>query len=255
MQVTFRTLAGHPELGINMFWQWSLTSASKASISETLIPELFYDFIYVHRGRVRFEDQEGGDSDVMSGQYLRLLHTRPLILHINPPAVLMGARFHLRFAEQFDLQTALESGQVIFAQNWLRQLPRTLAQFANAVTSHLRDTTHSASAHMLTDDLEETTQLLSYSLRHRSRMFKRIFGINLKQLHQLQKLHRFLAQDCGFAVRSAIIEHIDAVDFHDQAHLNHMVKHLTGLSPRQVIARKSVLQDYLMSASYNAFAA
>jgi AraC-like DNA-binding protein len=39
--------------------------------------------------------------------------------------------------------------------------------------------------------------------------------------------------------------------FYDQPHLNHAFKKMTGLSPVEYFEHNSILQDNLMSASYN----
>jgi hypothetical protein len=39
--------------------------------------------------------------------------------------------------------------------------------------------------------------------------------------------------------------------FYDQPHLNHSFKKMTGLAPVEYFQNSSILQDNLMSASYN----
>jgi len=48
-----------------------------------------------------------------------------------------------------------------------------------------------------------------------------------------------------------IIEHVTPEVFYDQPHLNHAFKKMTGLSPVEYFEVNSILQDNLMSASYN----
>jgi methylphosphotriester-DNA--protein-cysteine methyltransferase len=48
---------------------------------------------------------------------------------------------------------------------------------------------------------------------------------------------------------------VNAEVFYDQPHLNHTFKKLTGFSPVEYFQANSILQDNLMSASYNEISA
>jgi methylphosphotriester-DNA--protein-cysteine methyltransferase len=83
-------------------------------------------------------------------------------------------------------------------------------------------------------------------------LYKSIFGISRKELLGIQNIHSFLEQACDFASNNPrIIQHVPPDVYYDQPHLNHAFKKITGLTPIEYFEQSSMLQDNLMSASYN----
>ena len=105
---------------------------------------------------------------------------------------------------------------------------------------------------MFSNALEESGWLVSFSARHKRRLYKSTFGISKKELWSIQNVHSFLEQNCDFdAEYPRIIQHVNAEVFYDQPHLNHAFKKMTGLAPLEYFEESSILQDNLMAASYN----
>jgi methylphosphotriester-DNA--protein-cysteine methyltransferase len=107
---------------------------------------------------------------------------------------------------------------------------------------------------MLKQKLDESDWLVHFSARHKRRLYKTIFGASRKELQNIHNLHSFLDQACDFSSENPrIIQYINAEVFYDQPHLNHSFKKMTGFSPVEYFEANSILQDSLMSASYNEF--
>ena len=73
-------------------------------------------------------------------------------------------------------------------------------------------------------------------------------------MQNIQNIQSFLEQTCDFGSQNPrIIRHVDPDVFYDQPHLNHTFKKMTGVAPVEYFETNSILQDNLMSASYNEF--
>jgi len=94
--------------------------------------------------------------------------------------------------------------------------------------------------------------LIHYSPRHKRRLYALIFSLSRKELMGVRNVQSFLEQTCDFASQNPrIIQHVDPEVFYDQPHLNRSFKKMTGFSPLEYFEANSILQDNLMSASYN----
>jgi methylphosphotriester-DNA--protein-cysteine methyltransferase len=79
-----------------------------------------------------------------------------------------------------------------------------------------------------------------------------MFGLSRRDLLNIRNVHAFLEQTCDFASENPrIIRHVNPEVFHDQPHLNRIFKKMTGFSPVGYFEANSILQDNLMSVSYN----
>jgi methylphosphotriester-DNA--protein-cysteine methyltransferase len=104
--------------------------------------------------------------------------------------------------------------------------------------------------------LQESAWLVQYSPRHKRRLYKATFGLSRKELHNIRNVQSFLEQTCDFAARNPrIIQHVNTEVFYDQPHLNRTFRKMTGFSPIGYFQANSILQDNLMSASYNEISA
>ena len=249
MKISFQKKPGNPSLGIVFFWKLMLGASAQATIVDHFVPELFYDYFFVNSGEVEFIDPQGNKS-ALPRQVLKTIHTHP-IKFIFTPLVLYGARLSLKFAETF---WGKDIGSNSFIeQHWARKSTNILASFASQITETIQKYRQSKTiAPLLSPALEESTWLKNYSPRHKSRLYKAVFGISKKEMWSIQNVHSFLEQTCDFASQNPrIIQHVNPEVFYDQPHLNHTFKKVTGLSPVEYFEQSSILQDNLMSASYN----
>lgn len=250
MKISFQKQQGNPSLGIEFFWKLTLGSSAQATIVDHFVPELFYDYILVKSGEVEAIDSQGNKS-TLPRQALKTLHTHPIKFIFTTPLVLYGARLSLKFAETF---WGKDIGSNSFIeQYWAGKNTNSLASFASQIAETIQKYRQSKTiAPLLSPALEESAWLKSYSPRHKSRLYKAVFGISKKEMWSIQNVHSFLEQTCDFASQNPrIIQHVNPEVFYDQPHLNHAFKNVTGLSPVEYFEQSSILQDNLMSASYN----
>ncbi|MBE0669016.1 MAG: helix-turn-helix transcriptional regulator [Anaerolineales bacterium] len=180
-----------------------------------------------------------------------MIYTRPLSFAFSSPLVLYGARLSLKFAELFWGKDVKPNS--FLEQNWVDKDTSSLTSFASQVTNYIQKYRDPKTvAPLLSHGLAESTWLGSYSRRHKSRLYKSVFGISKKEMLSIQNVHAFLEQTCDFGSQNPrIIRHVNPEVFYDQPHLNHAFKKITGFSPVEYFQSSSILQDNLMSASYN----
>lgn len=251
MDISFQKLKGDVSLHLAFCWKMTIRAKSPLTITDHFIPELFYDYFFIREGNIECVDETGRTKYRLPQQALKPIHTHPLVLILSSPLVLYGARFFLTFAESF---LADHPGANSFlAQTWVRQNTKDLKSFASQVIEHIRGRQTRRNPYpMLSPDLEESDWLVHYSPRHKRRLYKATFGLSRKELQGIRNIHTFLEQTCDFASRSPrIIQHVNPEVFYDQPHLNHTFRKMTGLSPVEYFEANSILQDNLMSASYN----
>ena len=140
-------------------------------------------------------------------------------------------------------------------QNWVDERTNDLETFKSQVIAYVRKhRTHRTPYLMLKQKLDESDWLVNFSARHKRRLYKTIFGTSRKELQNIYNLHSFLDQTCDFSSENPrIIQYINAEVFYDQPHLNHAFRKMTGFAPVEYFEANSILQDILMSASYNEF--
>jgi AraC-like DNA-binding protein len=250
MKISFQKKQGNPSLGIVFFWKMTMGAKSPVTIMDHFVPELFYDFFFVRNGKVKYIDPQGNKS-ALPWQALKTIHTHPIKFMFSTPLVLFGARLSLEFAEAF-WEKDIKSNSFM-EKNWVDKNTNSLASFASQITETVQKyRTSKTIAPLLSPALEESAWLGGYSPRHKSRLYKSVFGISKKEMWSIQNVHSFLEQTCDFASKSPrIIQHVNPEVFYDQPHLNHAFKKVTGLSPVEYFEQSSILQDNLMSASYN----
>jgi len=252
MEIGFRIQPGEPSLGILFFWSLTLSGARPGTLSDLFIPELYYDYLYVQRGRLTIADGPHGASAGLPQQSLRGLFTRPFAFEFSTPLALFGARLSLAFAEHF-WEVRLRPN-ALTEQAWVDQPPKSLGAFAAQVTACVQ--AHRARKYpypLLGSCLEESAWLKAYSPRHKRRLYSAVFGVSRQALDRIHGLQSFLAQACGFDDRPPrLLEHINADIFYDQPHFNRTFRKLTGPTPVAYFAAPSHLQGNLMAASYNA---
>ena len=251
MKVSFRKMTGHSDLGISFFWMLKIDTEASLRMIDYLIPELFYDYLYVHEGAIQYADLKGEHTSIVPQQTLKTIHNHSLVFTMTTPLVLFGARLSLPFAELF-WQTDITQNSFI-EQSWVERNLEDFSAFASQCTKAVqtcRD--RKVPEPMLSSMLEESEWLAQYSDRHKRRLYKTVFGMSRKDMVAIQKVHSFLDQTCEFTPGSPrIIEYVDADTFYDQPHLNRAFKKVTGLSPLGYFEANSILQDNLMAASYN----
>jgi AraC-like DNA-binding protein len=254
MNITFRRKNGEPSLGIAFFWKMEIETRSQTIITDHFIPELFFDYFFVKKGKIECLDKTSKTQCTLPQQALKTLHTRPLILVFSTSLVLFGARLSLKFVESFWEDTQANS---FLAQTWGSRNTKDLETFAAQITEHIqKHRTKKWPYPMLLPTLEESGWLVNFSPRHKRRLYKATFGLTRKEIQNIRNVHSFLEQTCDFASQNPrIIQHVNAEVFYDQAHLNHAFKKMTGFSPVEYFQANSILQDNLMSASYNEFLA
>ncbi|HEX5839631.1 MAG TPA: hypothetical protein VFY26_17485 [Anaerolineales bacterium] len=222
-----------------------------AAIGDHFIPELFFDYLFIQEGTVECIDQVRGERFSLSRQSLKTIHTHPLTFMYTTPLVLYGARLLLPFAETY--WGKMQANRFL-DETWAGSEAGGLDEFKSRVEEHLqRHRTRKLPYPMLSGGLEETGWLVHYSPRHKRRLYKELYGLSRRELQNVRNVQAFLEQTCDFGEQNPhIIQHVNPDVFHDQPHLNHSFKKTTGLSPVEYFEKSSILQDNLMSASYNA---
>lgn len=250
MNVSFQRSKGDARLGIEFYWKFSLDikAGKKQVISDQLIPELFYDFFYVKKGAVTVKAR--GWRFSLPQQCLKTIFNQPAALEYSVPLILYGARLSLKFAESFWGKMKANS---FLSQAWVGKEPRSLGAFAKQVEDHIRLNRKEKSPYpMFSRRLDESDWLVNFSPRHKRRLYAAAFGLSRKELLNIRNVQSFLEQTCDFAARNPrILHHINPGIFYDQPHLNRSFKKMTGSSPLEYFEANSLLQDNLMSASYN----
>jgi AraC-like DNA-binding protein len=250
MNISFRILQGHPSLGIAFFWKIVIETKSPVTITDHFIPELFYDYLFIRSGKVKYADKEHRSHSVLPQQVLKTIHTHPLTFRFSTPLVLFGARLSLDFAESFWGEI---KANTFLKQGWAGKETDDLETFAIQVTDFIREHRTQRNPYpMLKGLLDESDWLVNFSERHKRRLYKSTFGSSRKELQNIRNVHTFLEQTCDFGSQNPrIIEYVNPEVFYDQPHLNHTFRKMTGFSPLQYFEANSILQDNLMSAYYN----
>jgi AraC-like DNA-binding protein len=250
MNISFQKEKGNLALDIAFTWMMTLQADSPVAIIDHFIPELFYDYFFVKEGEVRCVDEAQGTEFLLPSQALKTLYTHPLKFVFSVPLILFGARLSLGFAESFWGEM---KANCFLEQKWVGEEADDLETFTSRVTGYLQKHRKDKWPYPLfSHALEESGWLVNFSPRHKRRLYKSTFGISKKELWSIQNVHSFLEQNCEFeAEYPRIIQHVNAEVFHDQPHLNHAFKKMTGLSPLEYFEVNSILQDNLMAASYN----
>lgn len=249
MNITFQKRPGNPTLGIRFFWRLEIKPRSPVLLTDHLIPELFLDYFFIRTGAVSRIDSPG--SEVRLGrQVMRTLHTRPATLVLSTPLVLFGARLSIAFAESY--WEEMKSNSFV-DQHWVRGQAGSFDAFEVEITKYVRDHRQGrVPAPMLSPTLGESRWLANYSARHKRRLYRSIYGLSRKELQSIRNVHAFLEQTCDFGSQNPrIIRHVNHEVFYDQPHLNRTFRRMTGFSPVEYFEANSILQDNLLSASYN----
>ena len=250
MNISFQKQSGEKSLGVDFFWRLEIRSKPASVLIDKFIPELCLDYFYVKVGTVKYHDHTTGEFIPVPRQALKSLHTHPLVFEFSTPIILYGARLALNFATCFWGEMTANS---ISEQNWTSKKIANLDDLSVQVKNFIRE--HKVNKFlypMFSSRLHESDWLIHYSPRHKRRLYKDVFGISRKDLVNIQNLHMFLEQTCDFGINNPrIIQHVTPDVFYDQPHLNHAFKKMTGLSPVEYFEHNSILQDNLMSASYN----
>lgn len=251
MNITFQKKPGVPALQIAFFWRMTVDITAPAAIEDHFIPELFFDYLFIQEGKVECIDRVRGERFSLSRQSLKTIHTHSLTFIYTTPLVLYGARLFLPFAETY--RAKMQANRFL-DESWTGKEAGNLDEFKSRVEDHLQSHRKGKLPYpMLSSALEESGWLVHYSPRHKRRLYKEIYGLSRKELQNIRNVQAFLEQTCDFDAQSPrIIQHVNPDVFHDQPHLNHSFKKTTGLSPVEYFEKSSILQDNLMSASYNA---
>lgn len=252
MNILFQKRVGHPSLGVAFFWRMEIETRSRAILTDRFIPELFFDYFYIRNGMISCGEEAQGARMVLPSQVLKTIHTQPLHFILSTPLVLYGARLSLRFGELF--WDAIDANRFL-RQGWVSETTDDLETFKSQVVDYLEGHRMNKTPYpMLTADLEESEWLINFSARHKRRLYRTMFGLSRKEVQNIHNVHTFLEQACDFASENPrIIRHVTPDVFYDQPHLNHAFKKMTGFSPVEYFQANSILQDHLMSASYNEF--
>jgi AraC-like DNA-binding protein len=251
MRISFKKLPGNPGLGIAFFWKLAIETRSPVLLRDHFVPELFWDFFHVVQGQVGRYDEARGRRYKLPRQALKPLYNRPLKLVYQAPLVMYGARLTLAFVESFWEETKANR---FVEQAWVKDEALSLEAFKVRVLEQIQRRRISKLPYPLfKNDLQESDWLIHYSPRHKRRLYAATFGLSRKELLNIHNVQAFLKQTCDFGARNPrIIQHIDPAVFYDQPHLNRTFKKLTGFAPVEYFDTSSILQDNLMSASYNA---
>jgi hypothetical protein len=249
MNISFQKKNGYPSLGIKFFWELAVDTRSPVTINDHFIPELFLDYFFIAKGDVKVNDWQGNKS-ALPRQTLKTIHTHPVKFTFSTPLVLFGARLSLKFAESFwDEMNANR----FLKQVWIGKDANDLESFRSQTMNHLESLRMNKLPYaMFNSVLEESDWLVNFSPRHKRRLYKTVFGLSRKEMQNIQNVHTFLEQTCNFGSQNPrIIQYVKPEVFYDQPHLNHTFKKITGFSPVEYFEANSILQDNLMSASYN----
>jgi AraC-like DNA-binding protein len=250
MNITFEKRPGNLPLNIAFFWKMTVEAKHPAVVTDNFIPELYFDFLFVEKGKIRVIDEVLGNQSSLPRQSLKSLHTHPVTFIFSPPLVLYGARLAPGFAESFQGELTANS---FLTQAWAGTEAGDLDAFKSRVEEWIESQRVKKLPYpMFSSGLQESSWLIHFSPRHKRRLYKSTFGMSRKELQNIHNLHVFLEQTCDFGEQSPrIIQHVNPDVFYDQPHLNHAFKKMTGLSPGEYFEKNSILQDNLMSASYN----
>lgn len=232
------------------FWSMKIETKSPAEVVDHFVPELFYDFFMVKKGNIHCVDTDQNSRFVLPRQALKTLHTHPLTMVLSTPLVLFGARLSLEFSESFwEKMTANR----FIEQAWAGKEAGDLASFATQVREYIQAHRKNKFPYpMFSKQLKESDWLVNFSPRHKRRLYAEAFGLSRKELLNIHNVQSFLEQVCDFGARAPrILHHVNPETYYDQPHLNRSFKKMTGVSPVEYFERNSVLQDNLMSASYN----
>lgn len=251
MNISFQKKQGDSALGILFFWRMEIKTKTSLTITEHFIPELFFDYFFIQEGKVKCIDQTQDTKYRLPSQTLKTIHTHALVLVFSTPLILYGARFLLRFAESYWEENIHANS--FLAQRWVSQNTNDLDSFASQVLKYIQGHHTRRNPYlMFSQDLAESDWLIHFSPRHKRRLYKATFGLSRKELQSIRNIHSFLEQTCDFSSQNPrIIQHVNPDVFYDQPHLNHTFKKMTGFSPVEYFQANSILQDNLMSASYN----
>lgn len=249
MKILFQKKKGISQLGILFFWKIVITTDSKLNITEQFIPEPFYDYFFIKKGNIKIIDSQS-KKRVLPPQSLKCIFSQPLRFYFSTPLILYGVRLSLKFAESFEGEMNVNEFQ---NQVWVKHEAKSLSDFARQVTNHIAVHRKQKNPYPLFKvEMQESDWLKNFSPRHKRRLYQNTFGLSRKELQNIYNLHMFLEQICDFGFQNPhIIRHLNPEVFYDQPHLNHIFKKITGLSPVEYFETHSVLQDNLMSASYN----
>ncbi len=251
MKISFQKLIGNPDLGIAFYWKMTIDADASILITDYFIPELFYDYFYIQSGKIQVIDTSNEACFQLPEHALKTLHTHRITLNISAPLVLYGTRFNLKFAETF-WQPTIPSNSFL-VEKLVTASVNDLHDFASQISATVQNKRSSKTvAPMFMQPLKETVWLSSYSVRHKHRLYKSVFGLSKKEMMAIQNVHSFLAQTCDFSSQSPhIIQYVNSEVFYDQPHLNHSFKKMTGFSLMDYFEAHTIIQDNLMAASYN----
>ncbi len=250
MDISFQKQDGEKSLGVDFFWRLEVRSKRAVVFNDKFIPDLHFDYFFVDKGEVRYRDQETKKPISFPQQAWKFLHTRPLVLEFITPIVLYGTRLSLNFASLFWGEATTNSIQ---EQGWVSKKVTDLGDFSVQTLDYIRrHKINKFPRPIFSKGLKESDWLMHYSARHKRRLYKNALGISRKDLMNIKNLHIFLEQTCDFGNQNPrIIQHVTPDIFYDQPHLNHAFKKMTEFSPVEYFENNSILQDNLMSASYN----
>ena len=250
MKISFQKQAGDNELAVSFFWKMTIETTSSANIKDIFIPELFFDYFFVQEGMIICIDKAPVARFTLPQQALKTIYTHPLTFVFSKRLVLYGARMALDFAESF--WEDMRAGSFL-KQAWVDEETDNLDDFAKQVVVKIRaHRRKKLPYHLHSKELQESDWLVNYSPRHKRRLYARVFDLSRKELLSIRNVQSFLKQTCDFASQNPrIIQHVNPEVFYDQPHLNRSFKKMTGFSPLEYFEANSVLQDNLMSASYN----
>lgn len=229
-----------------------IDTRTPAIVTDRFIPELFYDHFFIRVGKIQCIHGMDGKKIALPRQSLKTIQTKPLTFYYSTPLVLYGARFSLQFAETF--REEMKANRFL-RQAWVRNEADDLKVFQSQLIESLQKQQKSKLPYpMFSGGLNESSWLVHFSPRHKRRLYKDVFGLSRKEMQNIQNIQSFLEQTCDFGSQNPrIIHHVDPDVFYDQPHLNHTFKKMTGVSPVEYFETNSILQDNLMSASYNEF--
>jgi len=250
MRIAFQRRPGDESLGVAFFWKMTIETSSPASIKDSFIPELFFDYFFVREGEIRCVDNVQVRRFILPQQTLKTLYTHPLTFTFSKKLVLYGARLSMKFAESFWQEMQACS---FLKQNWVEVNTNDLDSFMEQVKKQIKAHKQRKLPYPLFSEFpQESDWLIHYSPRHKRRLYALIFSLSRKELMGVRNVQSFLEQTCDFASQNPrIIQHVDPEVFYDQPHLNRSFKKMTGFSPLEYFEANSILQDNLMSASYN----
>jgi hypothetical protein len=136
MKILFRKRTGNPSMGIEFFWTLTIDAKSPTLITDYIIPELFFDYFFIKKGKVTSVDKIRSSKSLLPRQVLKTIHTNPLTFVLSAPLILFGARFSLRFAELFwggDLHS-----NSLLKQRWVDQNTDDLVSLNHRSPVHTR---------------------------------------------------------------------------------------------------------------------